>query len=153
MTIFMQKISLNKISIGLFFLFFKKILCMWFIDVTSCKCHCIMCLRSQGRKRKKQWAITHRLISTGEIEDCWSRHWKCFHSNRTIDHQSKHVYNVTNKVSLSLTIKINFDEKKNFFFYSNPNELSIDQLQAILNNDHIRQHLIQVGYVSCFFLF
>ncbi len=41
---------------------------------------------------------------------------------------------------------------ENQFFDSNSNELTIDQLQTILNNDHIRQHLIEVGYVSVLLL-
>jgi hypothetical protein len=62
--------------------------------------------------------------------------------------QSKHTYNARDKVRLSLIVKINFYKK---IFHSNSNQLTTDQLQAILRNENIRKHLIQVGYVSFLF--
>jgi len=109
-------------------------------------------LRSQERKRKKCEHFLYRLCSTDEIKDRSSRRCECFYSKRTINYRPKHTYNAKDKVNFFLLIVKNQFFYENQFFDSNSNELTIDQLQTILNNDHIRQHLIEVGYVSVLLL-
>jgi hypothetical protein len=114
---------------------------------TSCKCH-FWRVFTQLRKEKKpeQPASIHRIF----LFNRWNRRsfvapLKVFLLFEEND-QSTHLYNAWDTVCLSLLIKkSNFYEK---ISYRNSNPLSINQLQAILDNDRIRQHLVQVGYVS-----